>query len=63
MNTPTRGKKMDLSIVVRATAEDKAQLKMIAVRKGISMSQLVREVLIERGYIPNQLDVVDSSLI
>ena len=63
MNTPTRGVKMDLSIIVRATAEDKAQLKLIASRQGKSMSQLVREVLIERGYIPSQLDVVDSGLI
>ena len=63
MNTPTRGVKMDLSIIVRATAEDKAQLKLIASRQGKSMSQLVREVLIEHGYIPSQLDVVDSSLI
>jgi len=56
MNTPTRGIKMNESLIVRATHEDKAQLKFKANQEGKSMSQLVRELLIRHGYIPPVAD-------
>lgn len=58
MNGPTRGIKMNESLIVRATQEDKAHLRLKANQEGKSMSQLVRELLIRHGYIP---PVADSS--
>lgn len=51
-NIPTRGIKMSESLIIRATEEDKSSLKLKANQQGVSMSQLVRELLIRQGYIP-----------
>ena len=42
---------MDESIIIRATKEDKASLKLAANQRGVSMSWLVRELLISEKII------------
>lgn len=54
---------MNESIIIRATKEDKAKLKMAALTQNKSMSQLVRELLLEHGYIESSPDVVNGHMI
>ena len=51
MNKPMRGTKMDESIVIRATAADKAKIQSLAARKGITQSAFVRGILFEAGVL------------
>jgi len=46
-----RGSSQVESIVVRCTAEDKEAIKELASSRGTSMSNVVRELLIENEYI------------
>ena len=52
MNTNTRGPKMDQSFVMRVSNEDKAALKLAAVERGMSVSALIRDVLISQKILP-----------
>ena len=49
--TIKRGSAMNESLVLRCTVEDKANLKVAAQSEGLSVSDLVRRVLIEKRYI------------
>ena len=49
--TIKRGAAMGESLVLRCTPEDKINLKLAAQSEGLSVSDLVRRVLIEKRYI------------
>jgi predicted HicB family RNase H-like nuclease len=51
MNRPPRGTTQDQSIVVRVTAKDKEQINAESQRRGVSMSTLVRESLMNSKLI------------
>jgi predicted HicB family RNase H-like nuclease len=51
MNRPPRGTNQDESIVVRVTAKDKAQINLESQRRGVSMSVLIRESLMQTKLI------------
>lgn len=47
MNKPQRIEKMDLSLVLRVSKTDKENLAFEAQKRGVSVSTLVRQCLIE----------------
>ena len=49
--TVKRGSAMNESLVLRCTLADKAQLKLAAQQEGLSVSDLVRRLLIQNRYI------------
>jgi len=49
--TIDRGEKMDESIIIRATAKDRAQLKLFAQSRGLNSSAVIRNLLIENKII------------
>ena len=52
--TNSRSEKMDKTIIMRATAADKAALKLAAYNKGLDCSGFLRKLLIENKVIhPN----------
>ena len=51
MNTASRGIKMDKSIVFRATEQDKAELRMAATNKGMTVCSMIRQLLIKEKLI------------
>jgi len=51
MNYKTRGRAQDHSLVFRCCAEDKAALKKKASELGVTMSEIIRKLLIENEYI------------
>lgn len=51
MNRAPRGTKQEVSIVFRVTPEDKARINLLSQQRGVSMSTIVREALIETGTI------------
>ena len=50
-NYNTRGSAQNQSIVMRCCAEDKSALKLIAAKKGTTMSELIRNLLIQEKWI------------
>ena len=50
-NYKLRGSSQVESLVVRCTAEDKEAIRELALSQGTSMSNVVRELLIENNYI------------
>ena len=54
MNTNQRGPKMDQTVIMRCTYEDKAAMIVEAKQRGKNLSQMIRELLIENKIIPPQ---------
>ena len=46
-----RGAKMDEKLVIRCTLADKAKLNLLAQRRGIDRTTLIRMTMIEQGLI------------
>ena len=62
-NKATRGEKMMDSFVFRCSTQDKAQLKMMAQEKGMSVSGFIRDILIRQRVLPTSWTSPDEQLI
>ena len=51
MNTKNRGTEQNESLVIRVTAEDKSLVRLAAQRAGLSMSDIIRNALMETNVI------------
>ena len=62
-NKATRGERMMSSFVFRCSTQDKAQLKLMAMDKGMSVSGFIRDILIRQRVLPTTWSVEDEHLI
>ena len=50
-NISRRGSPQNQSIIIRCAKEDKEAMRMVAASQGTSMSELIRNLLIQNKYI------------
>ena len=62
-NKAQRGVRMMDSFVFRCSTQDKAQLKMMAMEKGMSVSGFIRDILIRQRVLPTTWTSPDEKLI
>ena len=62
-NKATRGEKMMDSFVFRCSTQDKAQLKIMAQERGMSVSGFIRDILIRQRVLPTSWMTPDEKLI
>ena len=62
-NKAQRGVRMMDSFVFRCSTQDKAQLKMMAQEKGMSVSGFIRDILIRQRVLPTSWTSPDEQLI
>lgn len=53
-NVPSGGVVMKESVVIRATPQDKIDLKKAVAKRGTTVGAFIRGLLIEQGYISHQ---------
>ena len=62
-NKAQRGTRMMDSFVFRCSTQDKVQLKMMAMEKGMSVSGFIRDILIRERVLPTTWKTEDENLI
>ena len=62
-NKAQRGTRMMDSFVFRCSPQDKVQLKMMAMEKGMSVSGFIRDILIRERVLPTTWKTEDENLI
>ncbi|WP_043692948.1 hypothetical protein [Synechococcus sp. KORDI-49] len=62
-NKAQRGTKMEEYFMFRCSQQDKVQLKMMAMEKGMSVSGFIRDILIRQRILPTTWENKDEQLI
>lgn len=62
-NKASRGEIMNDTFMFRCSTNDKAQLKLLAQEKGLSVSGFIRSILIQQRVLPTSWTTADEKLL